>query len=66
MSLLTKLKESVLGLQGTTPNVREGAKNTSTLHNLSSLNDNPDILAKPSELDLDGKTPSKYMDNPPK
>ena len=33
MSLLTKLKESVLGLQGATPNVREGAKNTSTLHN---------------------------------
>lgn len=66
MSLLTKLKESVLGLQGVTPNVREGAKNTSTLHNQSSLNDNPDILAKPSELDLDGKTPAKYMDNPPK
>ena len=66
MSLLIKLKESELGLQGVTPSTRDGAKNTSSLHNLSSITDNPDILKQPSVLDLDGKTPSKYTDNPPK
>lgn len=65
MSLITKLKESVLGLQGSTPSQREGAKNTSTLHYASSITDKPDILANPSQLDLDGKTPAKYLDNPP-
>jgi hypothetical protein len=66
MSLITKLKESELSLQGTTPSTRDGAKNTSTLHSLSSLTDKPEILKQPSVLDLDGKTPSKYLDNPPK
>jgi hypothetical protein len=66
MGLLNLLPSSPLGLKGATPAQREGAKNTSTLHLESSINDNPDILQQPSNLDLDGKRPSAYMDNPPK
>ena len=66
MGLLDLLPSSLLGLKGLTPKQREGAKNTSTLHNESSINDKPDIAQKPSNLDLDGKRPTAYMDNPPK
>lgn len=66
MSLLTKLKESVLGLKGQTPLTRDGAKNTSTLHYNSSITDEPDILAKESRLSLKGKKPANnYLDNLP-
>jgi hypothetical protein len=60
-----QLPNSILGLQGQTPSQREGAKKTSTLHNQSSINNNPAIEQSPSGLDLDGATPSKYLDNPP-
>lgn len=62
----TQLAGSKLGLQGKTPSTRPGAKNDSTLHFQSSINDKPDIEQSPSSLDLDGKTPGKYLDNPPK
>lgn len=66
MSLLTKVKESVLGLKGQTPSVRDGAKKTSTLHFNSSITDSPDILAGESKLSLKGKKPStNYLDNLP-
>lgn len=66
MSLFTKLKDSVLGLKGQTPSIRDGAKNTSTLHYKSSITDNPDILARESQLSLKGKKPeNNYLDNLP-
>tara|TARA_R100001509_G_scaffold164207_2_gene140982 strand:- start:439 stop:678 length:240 start_codon:yes stop_codon:yes gene_type:complete len=66
MSLLSKVKESVLGLKGVTPTKRDGAKGTSTLHFKSSITDNPDILAQQSNLSLKGLKPdSNYMDNLP-
>ena len=66
MGLLDLLPSSLLVMKGFTPKQTEGAKNSSTLHFESSINDNPDIPQKPSDLDLDGKRPSAYMDNPPK
>jgi len=66
MSLFTKLKDSVLGLKGVTPSIRDGAKNTSTLHYNSSITDKPDILARESQLSLKGKKPdNNYLDNLP-
>ena len=66
MGLLDSLPKSELGLKGSTPNNIPSSKNTSTLHFQSSINDKPDIEQSPSKLDLDGATPSKYSDNPPK
>ena len=60
-----QLPNSILGLGGSTPTQRPGAKKTSTLHNQSSLNNQPAIEQSPSGLDLDGSTPDKYLDNPP-
>lgn len=42
-----------------------GASPDSTLHNESSLNDTPTITKPASVLDLDAKTPEKYLDNLP-
>lgn len=52
-----QLKKSILGLKGQTPKNGPSTFVTSTLHNVDSL--------KPSKLDLDASTPSKYMDNKP-
>ena len=52
-----QLKQSILGLKGETPGKRAGALSNSKLHNLQSLSK--------SVLDIDGKTPSKYVDNKP-
>lgn len=61
----TQLQNSALGLQGQTPPLHPGANPNSTLHNQSSINNQPAIQQIPSELDLDGITPPKYLDNPP-
>lgn len=54
---------SIHGLKGATPATREGALTTSQLHAQES---NPSIMkSEHSVYDLDGKTPSKYLDNPP-
>jgi|11_taG_2_1085331.scaffolds.fasta_scaffold00033_120 hypothetical protein len=60
-----QLTNSTLGLKGLTPSQRAGAKKTSTLHNQSSINNQPAIEQSVSGLDLDGTTPDKYLDNPP-
>lgn len=66
MSILTnQLPNSTLGIQGQTPAQVPGANPNSTLHNQSSINNNPAIQQQPSSLDLDGTTPPKYLDNPP-
>lgn len=63
--LNNQLPNSILGLQGQTPNALPGANGDSTLHYESSINNQPPINRPPSELDLDGLTPEKYLDNPP-
>jgi len=65
MGLLDLLPNSNLGLQGSTPAQIPSANPNSTLHNQSSINNTPAIPQIPSALDLDGATPSKYLDNPP-
>ena len=61
--LETQLENSNLGLRGETPKVVSGAKTNSELHKESSINNNPEISRQASNLDLDGKTPAKYLDN---
>jgi len=63
--LNNQLPNSILGLGGTTPPLRPGANPNSTLHNQSSINNQPAIEQSPSNLDLDGITPEKYSDNTP-
>jgi hypothetical protein len=70
MGLLDKLTQQGSGLtsyNGATPPVMGGASQQSRLHNEYSINGNPNINDKPSpsQLDLDGLTPSKYTDNLP-
>lgn len=68
MGLLDLLPSSNLGLQGSTPGQIPSANPNSTLHYQSSINNNPNLQAgypAPSELDLNGITPAKYLDNPP-
>lgn len=66
MSILKNLINSVHGLKGETPAVRDAAKKTSTLHYNSSITDKPDILAAQSTLSLKGKKPANnYLDNLP-
>ncbi len=66
MGLLNLLKTSLLGWKGQTPPSSQSNSPNSTLHNTSSINGSPTIVQKPSNLDLDGKTPPRYLDNPPK
>jgi len=63
--LTNQLPNSTLGRQGQTPAIVPGANPTSTLHNQSSINNQPGINLVPSNLDLNGTTPPKYLDNPP-
>jgi hypothetical protein len=68
MGLLDLLPTSNLGLDGVTPAQIPSANPNSTLHYQSSINNNPQIpngYPAPSELDLNGVTPPKYLDNPP-
>jgi hypothetical protein len=68
MGLLDLLPTSNLGLDGVTPAQIASANPNSTLHYQSSINDNPLLpngYPAPSELDLNGITPAKYLDNPP-
>jgi hypothetical protein len=68
MGLLDKITTSNLGLKGVSPAKFGDTAKLSTLHNEYSINDNPHLNGKPvpSTLDLDGRTPAKYLDNPPR
>jgi hypothetical protein len=69
MGLLDLLPSSNLGLQGTTPGQIPSANPNSTMHNQYSINGVPvqqPPVPVPSELDLDGVTPPRYLDNPPR
>ena len=68
MGLLDLLPTSNLGLDGATPPQIPSANPNSTLHFKYSINGTPTqtvTVPAPSALDLDGATPSKYLDNPP-
>ena len=68
MGLLDLLPSSNLGLQGSTPGQIPSANPNSTLHNEYSINGAPvqqQTVPPPSELDLNGATPPRYLDNPP-
>jgi len=69
MGLLDLLPSSNLGLQGTTPGQIPSANTNSTMHNQYSINGapiQPPPVPAPSELDLNGVTPPRYLDNPPR
>ena len=68
MSILNKLNQQGSPLSrnnGATPSTPNFAD--SKLHDTYSVNGDPSLNGKPqpSQLDLDGATPSKYLDNPP-
>jgi len=67
MAILGTQITSTLGTKGETQNNLDKLSN-SQLHDEYSINGNPNIDNKPvpSALDLDGITPSKYVDNLPK
>lgn len=70
MGILNKLQTEGSNLSefdGTTPPLANGDTAESTLHNTYSINGNPNMLGmpQPSQLDLDGVTPPKYLDNLP-
>jgi hypothetical protein len=67
MAILGTQITSTLGTKGETQNNLDKLAN-SQLHDEYSINGNPNIDNKPvpSLLDLDGITPSKYVDNLPK
>jgi hypothetical protein len=69
MSIINKFQKqgsTLSSLNGATPSIPLFAD--SNLHNQYSINGNPSIVGKPSpsNLDLDGITPSKYSDNLPR
>jgi hypothetical protein len=67
MAILGTQVTSTLSTKGETQN-NLGKLTDSKLHDEYSINGNPNIDNKPtpSLLDLDGKTPEKYLDNKPK
>ena len=65
MAILGTELNSSLSKGGKTENTL-GTQRESTLHNLSSLTGQGlDATKVPSQLDLDGVTPAKYVDNKP-
>ena len=70
MGILNKLQTEGSNLSefdGTTPPIINEDTSDSNLHNTYSLNGNPALSGypSPSQLDLDGVTPPKYLDNLP-
>ena len=70
MGILNRLQTEGSNLSefdGTTPPITNEDNAQSTLHNTYSLNGNPTLSGypSPSQLDLNGVTPPKYLDNLP-
>ena len=72
MSLKNKLQSqgsNLTSFNGSTPSQMNGAKAQSKLHYEYSINGQPNLSgvvnSSPSQLDLEGLTPSKYTDNLP-
>jgi hypothetical protein len=66
MAIIDTQLKSRFGYGGRKPSKFAGSDPQSTLHNTSSINNKPAITKQPSNLDLDGKTPARYLDNPPR
>lgn len=66
MAIIDTQLKSRFGFKGIRPRNWAGSDPQSTLHNTSSINNKPAITKQPSNLDLDGKTPARYLDNPPR
>ena len=64
MSLIDKVADSNLGLKGVRPGTLPGSKGDSNTHAQGPVPYQVD--EKKSRLDLDGKTPKRYLDNPPR
>lgn len=66
--LLDRLPTSKWGYGGEKPTYSADNTKNSTLHYMYSINGTPKMtnLPTPSTLDLNGVTPSRYLDNPPK
>ena len=60
MALIDKIS-NVLGFGGKTQKPVAGADKLSTLHYTTSINNTPKGSRPASSLDLDGKTPPKYV-----
>jgi len=67
MALKDSLNQTNLSLGGVTPPKFGDTAAQSPLHDQYSINGNPNVPNKPSpsNLDLDGATPEKYLDNLP-
>jgi hypothetical protein len=70
MGLLTKLTDEGSTLSqynGADPELINADSAQSTLHNQYSINGNPNLpgYPLPSQLDLNGETPAKYLDSLP-
>lgn len=70
MGILNKLLEEGSALSqynGADPEITNADTTQSTLHNQYSINGNPNLVGypSPSQLDLNGETPTKYLDNLP-
>jgi hypothetical protein len=66
MAILGTELNSNLSTKGKTENTLDSQRD-SKLHNLSSLTGQGlDVTKVPSQLDLEGKTPAKYVDNLPR
>jgi hypothetical protein len=70
MGILAKLQDEVSALSqynGATPPPANIDVSTSTLHYAYSINGNPGLTGfpTPSQLDLNGVTPPRYLDNLP-
>lgn len=64
--ILDSLPTSRYGFKGLQPPHTGLGNKNSTLHYTSSINGNPSSVRTPSNLDLNGVTPPRYLDNPPK
>jgi hypothetical protein len=66
--LLGKIKETKLGYGGEKPTYRADNTKLSPLHYRYSIDGEPKLTGypSPSQLDLGGITPKRYLDNPPK
>lgn len=64
--ILDLLPTGKYGFKGQQPPSSGLGNKNSTLHYTSSINGNPKINRTPSNYDLNGVTPPRYLDNPPK
>lgn len=67
LNMLTQQGSQLSEFDGQTPPPANIDVAGSTLHYQYSINGNPNMMGfpTPSQLDLDGVTPDRYLDNPP-